>query len=109
MIQPHKAYNLLTQLLVHPMPGTIDHVEDDPDQSYYAVFLIGINQDNAEAYIGQLMDAGYSQVTAAKEAGIMTWLLTKPDAALSIAYDGNAEGMTVMVRPTQRMTKMSMS
>ena len=92
----------LTQLLVHPMPGTIDHVENDPTQSYYTVFLTGIDQENAEAYIGQLMDAGYSQVTAAKEAGIMTWLLTKPDAALSIAYDGNGEGMTVMVRPTQR-------
>jgi hypothetical protein len=73
-----------------------------PNQSYYAVFLTGIDQDNAEAYIGQLMDAGYSQVTASMEASIMTWLLTKPDAALSIAYDGNAEGMTVMISPTQR-------
>ena len=32
----------------------------------------------------------------------MTWLLTKPNATLSIAYDGNSEEMTVMVSLTQR-------
>lgn len=89
--------NAFTQALAKPYPGSVDHIIDDANNNYYAVFLSEIDQENAEVYIGKLMDEGYSQVTSRKEAGIMTWLLTREDATLSIAYDGIGTQMAVMI------------
>lgn len=77
--------------------GTVDYVLDDSENKRYAVFMKDISDEESNAYIQQLVDAGYETVTSADDKVVLGKMLHKDDVWLSMIVAENMLGITIII------------
>ena len=78
--------NDFTSCILKPEHGDIDYVCDYSDNGRYEVVIKNISQSESAAYVKQLMEQGYSEISSESNKVSTGTTLEKEGVVLSIAY-----------------------